>query len=1067
MPQKQRCNFDAFLCYRRSDGGRAARWLRTRLQGYRIPKPVVHQLDRTERELRTKPLRIYLDTAYERGDSDYWEKGIRPSLEQSRYLIVLWTPDASRKKEGWDPVWKEIDFFCRQHGGDRIVLVLAKGTDSQPLPGRMDELSPRVEIRRITHRTPLRFLWFPAMFALSEEVTKIAATLYEFPRELMPQLHQEAHKRRIRRLSLALGIGAALLVVMLLLLFTTLHSLSERNTALGEANRNLSTALLTRAISAGRQHQHHKALVYLAEAKRLSPSPRWPALSMLAGTPVATRAGRISMGSKVIDLDFHPSRDGLIVSTDDGIHLIDVLTKRSVGTLDQSEGFRSVRISPSGNYLASRRSNTIQIWEFGDRRLPLLKGGPENAPATHSAFGLAFRPGSEELAYGWPDGSVRTWSADRHTAAGPFPSQKDAWIGSLCYSPDGGQLAAVRGHVPIAIQLWSVADRKPISSVDLRGTGVALSEFAFSPAGSHIAVAGNDGMILILDVPSMKVVHRISLHVDYITCLAFHPSGEILASGGADRTVHLVDVAGGRELALLESHQGPLTSLDFRPDGKILASASSDGSITLWDLDLRAVRRRDHKHEGFAHSVAVDSKGRRIALSASVGEVTFHLTEAISREQLNWMDAHGLLGVPLPSMRGYGGTSARLIDLETETVSHTLSGSADSVNAVAFNGDASLVAGVGGSGGLRLWDPETGNLESSDSHVDVNASSVAFSHRGNLLAVGNSDQTTQFWRLDPTTRALTRAFVLGSPERGNHNWSRMRFSLDDRLLAFESRWGQASIWDLQERKKLHPPAQAIDEAIPRVVTPDLSLVVYRTSAGNLQLRSALSGRTVGEVFAAEVKRNARLVPSENSRLLAVQTEDGSVEVWDLRSQRLRATLAPMRGTVDPLTFDPSSTLLITTIRELDSLAMWDAMTGENLGEMRYELYPTDARFASDGSTLILWGDRKLWFIHEVPQSSLERAEQLSGFRLNGLGLEQISPRRRASLDVGYPVKPNDESLVVFWRSLWEVKFNLERLTFRERQQEKERCAQPLRDWCDKYPRHPMIDEALWRLAQIL
>ena len=57
--------YDAFISDRRSDGGRTARWLRRELQAFRPP--------RTLRDRLPRRLRIYLDAAYERGSTDFFE----------------------------------------------------------------------------------------------------------------------------------------------------------------------------------------------------------------------------------------------------------------------------------------------------------------------------------------------------------------------------------------------------------------------------------------------------------------------------------------------------------------------------------------------------------------------------------------------------------------------------------------------------------------------------------------------------------------------------------------------------------------------------------------------------------------------------------------------------------------------------------------------------------------------------------------------------------------------------------------------------------------------------------
>ena len=47
---------------------------------------------------RVQRLRVYLDTAYERGTSDFYEHNIKPALLASRWLIVVATPAAIRRR---------------------------------------------------------------------------------------------------------------------------------------------------------------------------------------------------------------------------------------------------------------------------------------------------------------------------------------------------------------------------------------------------------------------------------------------------------------------------------------------------------------------------------------------------------------------------------------------------------------------------------------------------------------------------------------------------------------------------------------------------------------------------------------------------------------------------------------------------------------------------------------------------------------------------------------------------------------------------------------------------------
>jgi hypothetical protein len=87
-----------------------------------------------------RKLRIYLDTAYERGASDFYEKSIRPALLSSRYLLVVTTPDAVRcagEVEDW--IQREISDFSAGPNGSNVIAVRAAGEFNGPLPGDLKE----------------------------------------------------------------------------------------------------------------------------------------------------------------------------------------------------------------------------------------------------------------------------------------------------------------------------------------------------------------------------------------------------------------------------------------------------------------------------------------------------------------------------------------------------------------------------------------------------------------------------------------------------------------------------------------------------------------------------------------------------------------------------------------------------------------------------------------------------------------------------------------------------------------------------------------------------------------
>ena len=185
--------YDAFISYRRSDGSRIAGWLRRELQQFRPPRRLSARLDR--------PFRVYLDTAYERGSIDFYQRTIQPALMASRHLIVLATPDAvQRAGHAEDWIRREIDDFTAGQYAENVIVVRAAGEFDGPLPANLAERFPNVQIvdlrgaGRVWYLNPLRAPRFAA------EKLKIIAPMLDLAPDEMPVLRQEEERKQQTRL---------------------------------------------------------------------------------------------------------------------------------------------------------------------------------------------------------------------------------------------------------------------------------------------------------------------------------------------------------------------------------------------------------------------------------------------------------------------------------------------------------------------------------------------------------------------------------------------------------------------------------------------------------------------------------------------------------------------------------------------------------------------------------------------------------------------------------------------------------------------------------------------------
>ena len=198
--------FDAFISYRRSDGAVVARWLRRELEGFKPPKSL--------RDKFPSKLRIYQDTAYERGTSDFYEHSIRPALLSSRYLLVIATPDAVLRAKGEDWILREVEDFTAGPNARNVVAVRAKGEFNDPLPADLIARFPNIEIVDLRGAGRFSFLNPAKAARLANEKLKLIAPLIGLPAEDMPKLRQEEEKQQQARLGRVGGIALGVLIAV-------------------------------------------------------------------------------------------------------------------------------------------------------------------------------------------------------------------------------------------------------------------------------------------------------------------------------------------------------------------------------------------------------------------------------------------------------------------------------------------------------------------------------------------------------------------------------------------------------------------------------------------------------------------------------------------------------------------------------------------------------------------------------------------------------------------------------------------------------------------------------------
>lgn len=304
---------------------------------------------------------------------------------------------------------------------------------------------------------------------------------------------------------------------------------------------------------------------------------------------------------------------------DSTVRVWDLATGRQRALLGHVDQVRTICFSPDGRSLASgSRDGSIRIWDLPSCLVrETLRG---HATAVH---GLAYSPDGQTLASGSPDYRVRLWDMQKNAESPSFSCSGGVY--QLAITPDGqtsvtlagdgkldvwrcniveapyrtltlggvscfalshkGMLAA--GHQNGELNVWTSSDVTESSNLS-EPSQISVSAMAFSPIGTTLATAYDNGDIRLWDAARRAVTCALPRQSQPVTVFAFRPDGQVLALGGTDGTVALWDVTTATPHLMLKlpRHREYIKCLAFSPDGRMLVTGDFGIELKLWDVSV-------------------------------------------------------------------------------------------------------------------------------------------------------------------------------------------------------------------------------------------------------------------------------------------------------------------------------------------------------------------------------------------------------------------------------------------------------------------------------------------------
>ena len=218
---------------------------------------------------------------------------------------------------------------------------------------------------------------------------------------------------------------------------------------------------------------------------------------------------------------FSPDSELLAVAGSTGTAVWPIMSRHP--TLRFPGASSEATFSPDGMLLAiAERNGDVSVRRISDGQVvEELTSGRRGALRR-----IAFSPDGSRLLALSSDGIARIWNLDEQRVVLRLGS-RGSRVSDAAFSPDGGELATVRGPRVVVTDLESGQ-----GSVSAQLSADSFESVAYSSDGRHILVAGSDGRATVLDATELRPVTTFIGSGESLTSAAFSPSGTRVGISG-------------------------------------------------------------------------------------------------------------------------------------------------------------------------------------------------------------------------------------------------------------------------------------------------------------------------------------------------------------------------------------------------------------------------------------------------------------------------------------------------------------------------------------------------------
>ncbi|HLO84914.1 MAG TPA: serine/threonine-protein kinase, partial [Nostocaceae cyanobacterium] len=264
-------------------------------------------------------------------------------------------------------------------------------------------------------------------------------------------------------------------------------------------------------------------------------------------------------------------------------------------------------------------------------------------------------------------------------------------------------------------------------------------------------------------------------------------------------------------------------------------------------------------------------------------------------------------------------SSGTTIAYDKLALANSLNGHKDFVNTLAISPDSKVLASGSGDRTIKLWNLQTGGLQTSLAlHTDA-ITSVAISPDGKTLVSSSKDGTIKVWN-------ISNGSLKNTISASKYWVNSVAISPDGLKLVSGDNNNQVKLWDLATGKIIRTITGHNDKVWRVVISPDGKNIVSSSYDNTIKIWDLETG-TLKKTLSGHSALIYDLAISPDGKILVSASLDKTIKIWDLHTGDLKNTLGLHKFGVTSLAISPDGKTLFSGSFD-NTVKVWDLNTGE-------------------------------------------------------------------------------------------------------------------------------------------